>query len=72
MERWQLSTKEVARYNVIENALKGYLKASQAAEQLHLSTRQVFRLKKALRKEGSLNLSMAIEEEHHLIEYQRR
>jgi hypothetical protein len=27
----------------------GYLKASQAAEQLHLSIRQVFRLKKALR-----------------------
>jgi transposase len=56
MERWQLSTKEVARYSVIENAIKGYLKASQAAEQLHLSTRQVFRLKKALRKEGIVGL----------------
>jgi hypothetical protein len=33
MERWQLSTKGVARYSVIENAIKGYLKASQAAEQ---------------------------------------
>jgi hypothetical protein len=40
MERWQLSTKEVAKYSVIENAIKGYLKASQAVEQLHLSTRR--------------------------------
>ena len=56
MERWQLSTKEVVRYSVIENAIKGYLKASQAAEQFHLSTRQVFRLKKALRKEGIVGL----------------
>ncbi len=39
MERWQLSTKEIRRYNVIENAIEGYLKAHQAAEELHLSTR---------------------------------
>ena len=52
MERWQLSTKELARYSVIENTIEGYLKAGQAAEQLHLSIRQIFRLKKALREEG--------------------
>ena len=52
MERWQLSTKEITRQSVIENTVKGYLKAHQAAEELHLSTRQIFRLKKALREEG--------------------
>jgi transposase len=52
MERWQLSTKELSRYSVIENAIEGYLKADQAAEELHLSTRQIFRLKKRLRQEG--------------------
>ena len=52
MERCELSTKELARYSIIENAVKGYLKAHQAAEELHLSTRQIFRLKKALREEG--------------------
>lgn len=52
MERWQLSTKEMTRYNVTENAVKGYLKAHEAAEELHVSTRQIFRLKKALREEG--------------------
>jgi len=52
MERWQLRTKELARYSVIENALEGYLKVGQAAEELHLSTRQIFRLKKRLREEG--------------------
>ena len=67
-----MSTKEVARYSVIENAIKGHLMAFQAAEQLHLSTRQLFRLKKALRKEGIVDLSIATEEEHHLIEYQRK
>jgi len=35
MERWQLSTKEITRYSIIENAVKGYLKAHQAAEELH-------------------------------------
>ena len=52
MERWQLSAKELARYGIIENAVKGYLKADQAAEELCLSMRQIFRLKKALREEG--------------------
>ena len=52
MERWQLSTKEVARYSVIENTLEGYLKVGQAAEQLRLSTRQIFRLKKRLKEKG--------------------
>jgi len=52
MERWQLSTKEVARYSVIENTIEGYLKVGQAAEQLQLSTRQIFRLKNALKEKG--------------------
>jgi len=52
MERWQLSTKEITKYTVIKDAVKGYLKSNQAAEQLGLSTRQIFRLKKALREEG--------------------
>jgi len=52
MERWQLSTKELSRYSVIENAIEGYLKVHQAAEELQLSTRQIFRLKKRLREEG--------------------
>ena len=52
MERWQLSTKELSRYSVIENAIEGYLKVEKAAEELHLSTRQIFRLKKRLREEG--------------------
>jgi len=52
MERWQLSTKELSRYSVIENAIEGYLKVHQAAEELQLSTRQIFGLKKRLREEG--------------------
>jgi len=52
MERWQLSTKEISRYSVIEGTIKGYCTAPQVAEQLHLSTRQIFRLKRALRKKG--------------------
>jgi len=34
MERWQLSTKEIARYSVIENTVRRHLKAFQAAEEL--------------------------------------
>ena len=52
MERWQLSTKKLSRYSVIENTIEGYLKAGQAAEQLELSTRQIFRLKNALKEKG--------------------
>ena len=52
MKRWQLSTKEITKYTVIKDAVRGYLKSNQAAEQLGLSTRQIFRLKKALREEG--------------------
>lgn len=52
MERWQLSIKEITKYSVIKNAVKGYLKAYQAAEQLNLSIRQIFRLKRAFRKRG--------------------
>jgi transposase len=52
MERWQLSTKELSRYSVIENTIEGYLNAGQAAEELHLCIRQIFRLKNALREKG--------------------
>ena len=52
MERWQLSTKEITKYTIINDAVRGCLKANQAAGQLNLSTRQIFRLKKALREEG--------------------
>jgi len=52
MERCELSRKELARYSVIENTIEGYLKADQAAEELHLSIRQIFRLKRKLKEEG--------------------
>ena len=52
MERWQLSTKEIARYGVIENTIEGYLKVDLAAEELCLSTRQIFRLKRKLKEKG--------------------
>jgi len=52
MQRWQLSAKEIARYGVIENTIEGYLKANLAAEELCLSKRQVFRLKRKLKEEG--------------------
>lgn len=52
MERWQLSAQEIARYGVIENTIEGYLKADLAAEELCLSTRQVFRLKRKLKEKG--------------------
>jgi len=52
MQRWQLSQKEIARYGVIENTIEGYLKADLAAEELCLSKRQVFRLKRKLKEEG--------------------
>jgi len=52
MERWQLSAKEIARYGVIENTIEGYLKADLAAEELCLSKRQVFRLKRKLKEKG--------------------
>ena len=35
-----------------ENTLEGYLNANRAAEELHLSRRQVFRLKRALEEKG--------------------
>jgi len=52
MERWQLSAKELSRYSVIENTMEGYLNVDEAREQLHLSRRQIFRLKRKLKKEG--------------------
>ncbi len=50
MKRWQLSAKEITKYTIINDAVRGCLKAHQAAEELNLSIRQVFRLKKALRE----------------------
>ena len=55
MERWQLSAKEITKYTIINDAVRGCLKANQAAEELNLSTRQIFRLKKAL---GTVKSSM--------------
>ena len=52
MERWQLSARKLARYSVIKNILEGYLSAGQAAEELHLSARQIFRLKKVFKEKG--------------------
>ena len=52
MERWQLSQKELTRYSVIENTIEGYLNVDEAREQLHLSRRQVFRLKRKLKEKG--------------------
>ena len=52
MQRWQLSQKELARYSIIENTIEGYLKADIAAEELCLSKRQVFRLKRKLKEQG--------------------
>jgi len=52
MERWQLSARELARYGIIENTIEGYLNANQAAEELYLSRRQVFRLKRKLKDKG--------------------
>ncbi len=52
MEKWQLSQKELTRYSVIENTIEGYLNVDEAREQLHLSRRQVFRLKRKLKEKG--------------------
>lgn len=52
MERWQLSQKEIARYGVIQNTIEGYLKVDLAAEELCLSRRQIFRLKRKLKEKG--------------------
>jgi len=52
MERWQLSQKELARYAIIQNTIEGYLNVDLAAEELCLSRRQVFRLKRKLKEEG--------------------
>jgi len=39
MEEWQLSAKQITKYTVIKDAIKGHLKANQAAEELNLSIR---------------------------------
>lgn len=52
MERWQLSLKEIAKYNIIRDTIKGHLRTHQAAKELGLCVRQIFRLKKTLREKG--------------------
>ena len=47
-----MSAQEIARYGVIENSIEGYLKAGLAAEELCLSKRQIFRLKRKLKEKG--------------------
>ena len=52
MQRWQLSQKELARYGVVQNTIEGHLNVDLAAEELCLSRRQVFRLKRKLEEKG--------------------
>ena len=52
MERQQLSAQGIARYGAIENTMEGYFNVDEAAEQLHLSGRQAFRLKRKLKERG--------------------
>jgi len=52
MQRWQLSQKELARYGVVQNTIEGHLNVDLAAEELCLSRRQIFRLKRKLKEKG--------------------
>lgn len=48
-----LTMKEVNRYKVICEVIKGYLKIQDAAEALNRSERQIYRIKAAVIKEGA-------------------
>ena len=48
-----LTMKEVNRYKVISEVIKGYLKVEDAARSLNRSQRQVYRIKAAVVKEGA-------------------
>jgi len=48
-----LTMKEVNRYKVISEVIKGYLKVEDAARSLNRSQRQVYRIKAAVLKEGA-------------------
>jgi len=48
-----LTMKEVNRYKVISEVIKGYLKVEDAARALNRSQRQVYRIKAAVVKEGA-------------------
>ncbi len=48
-----LTMKEVNRYKVISEVIKGYLKVEDAASALNRSQRQVYRIKAAVLKEGA-------------------
>lgn len=47
-----LSQKEVTRYSVIRDLLEHKLKSKEAARLLNLSTRQIRRLKKKVKRDG--------------------
>ena len=51
-ERITLTMKEQQRYEVIRDSLKRLIKVKEAAELLGLSVRQIYRLRKRVRKEG--------------------
>jgi len=51
-ERITLTKEELKRYTVIMKHIQGLMTASEAAKELKLSTRQVFRLKKRILEEG--------------------
>jgi transposase len=51
-----MSDQEIGRVQVIQQVVKKQLKQRQAAEQLHLSVRQVKRLKRAYQRDGAKGL----------------
>ena len=52
----QMSDQEISRVQVIQQVVKKQLKPRQAAEQMHLSVRQVKRLKRAYQRDGAKGL----------------
>lgn len=52
-----MSAKEIDRFAVIGNLVKRKINGTEAAEQLHLTTRQVRRLKKRFKKNNPLSLA---------------
>ena len=51
MELITMSAKEIDRFTVISNLIAGSINGSAAAEQLHLTQRQVRRIKKRFKKD---------------------
>jgi transposase len=52
MERYTMTKKEIERCQVINMCLKGLLTVREAAEILHLSERQIYRLKAGVKEHG--------------------